>query len=307
MEFSANLLREKFTLRDGNPESVPLIALSNRISLSLKDHRGKLVEKFAIRAQTMHGCVRMAARILNTFQRIGPLMARDVPFDFDEAWKDITHDYERQFNPRCWVSVYNEGKSIYSCGDHHAFLDIIENCEHKNTSGNYDASVILAENIFAQKGKNVTIEHDANTGMVLDIKKNRARCGLILRSPVRRTNFNFTAEPKSGAESGLNPVYCMNIAAAFLEGIHLAFIIGRANEQIRLEAVPRYGDDQRRADSARRQLARLNTEIKSFENNHEVAYRPERPEFPQVVIEAEKFTRREWEAAQLERELEDGV
>ena len=306
MEFSTTLLREKFTLRDGNPESVPLIALSNRILIELTDSRDKIIEKFAVRAHTMHGCIRMAARILDTYQRVGPLMARDNPFKFDDAWKDIARDYEQQHNPRNWVAVYNGGKTVYSCGDHHAFLDVIENCDHKNTSGNYDKSVFLAEDIFASKGKNITIEHDANTGMVLDIKSNRARCGLVLRSPVRRTNFNYIADRARGAIKPLNMPHCLNVAAAFLEGIHLAFIIGRANEQIRLEAVPKYGEEQRRADSARKQLARLNAEIKSFETNHEVSYRPERPEFPSIVIEAEKFTRREWEAAQLERELEDG-
>ncbi len=303
MDFSTTLLREKFVIRDTSREDdTPVVALSNRILLNLHDRRGTISETFVIRSQAMHTCIRMAAKIVQTYDRYGPIMVRDEKYDFEEAWDDIIHDYERPFNARCWVGIYNGGKRIFGSNEYHAFLDVIENCESKNKSGNYDSSVLLAEEIFASRGKNVAIDHQAHTGMVLDIKKGRARCGLILRSPTKRTNFNYTAEEKAEREDKINAPQCLTAAAAFLEGIQLGFLIGRTNERLRLEEIAKYGDDDRKATSARRRMARLNAEIKNFENVFEVHYRPERPEFAQVITEAERFTRTMWERDQAEKE-----
>ncbi len=300
MEFSTTLLREKFVIRDasradGDPG---VTALSNRVCVALHDTHGKLIETFIIRTQAMHTCIRMAAKIIHSYNRHGPIMVRAEKFDFDEAWNDIVTDYERQYNEKSWVAVYNGGKRIYGSNEYHAFLDVIENCENRNKTGNYDSSVLMAEDIFAQRGKSVSIDYEGNTGMVLDIKKNRARCGLILRSPTKRTNFNYTAEEKPEREDKINVPQCLTSAAAFLEGIQLAFQIGRVNERLRLNQTAKYSDEDRKATAARRRLARLNAEIKNFENVFSVNYRPERPEFGQIITEAERFTR-----AQIEKDI----
>ena len=305
MDFSTNLLREKFVIRDSSESgSEPVTALSNRMVMTLFDPLGGVSEVFVVRSQMMHTCIRMAAKIADTFFRMGPLMARAEKFDFDHAWHDIIYDHERQFNSNCWVAVYNEGRKIYNSNEYHAFLDIIENCSHKSKNGDYNAAITMAEDIFARKGKKVSISHDANTGMVLDIRKAKARCGMILRSPLRRNNFNFSADALKDRDPSVNVAQALTMASALLEGIHLAFIIGRTNERLRLEIIPKYGDDDKFAVSARRRLARLNAEIKTFENNYHVFYRPEKPGFPEVVVEAEKYTKKLWDRAQLEKEAE---
>ncbi len=43
--------------------------------------------------------------------------------------------------------------------------------------------------------------------------------------------------------------------------------------------------------SARRRLGKLNTEIRAFENSKSVHYRPQRPEFGDLVSHAEKLAR----------------
>jgi hypothetical protein len=305
VDFSATLLREKFVIRDERDTRAaegrePVIALSNRIVLSLYDESGKVWESFVIRAQVMYCCIRMAAKIAHSFVRLGPLMARDRKFDFMEAWDDITADHERLFNPGSWVAVYNGGKRIFSHNDYHAFLDIIENCEARNKSGTYESSVAIAEDIFAQQGRKVSIQHEATTGFVLDIRGGRARCALILRSPVRRNNFSFTVEMKAGAD--ISVAQCLTVSAAYLEGINLSYLIGRANERLRLEEISRYSDEDKRAVSARKRMARLKAEIESLENAFTVRYRPERPEFGEIVLDAEKYTRKQWEYEQAEKE-----
>ena len=290
LEFSTTLLREKFVIHDGGDKDTaghPLTAVSNRLIIPLLGISGQPVETFIVRAQTMHACIRMGAKIVQTYLRAGPLMIRTEKFSFADAWDQIVDEHDRKFNPDRWVAVYYNGKLVYGGGTHHSFLDMVEKCESRNP-GNYDLAIKLAEDAFAQLGKQVTIVQDTNIGMVTTISDDHAKCGLILRNPNRRTTFNFIAERKGDANISISQ--CLIVAAAYLEGIQLAFHIGMTNERLRQGKIIRYGEDDRKADSARRRLGMLNTEIRSFENTLNVRYRPEKPEFAQMVIEAEHFT-----------------
>ncbi len=302
MNFSTSLLREKFIIRPVKATDLPpVIALSNRIALNLPDMTGRAIERFIVRSQSMYGCVRMASSIVQTFFRQGPLLPREEKFDFTQAWNDIVYDAEGAFGEKNWASVYNKGKLIFRSGDPHGFLDVIENCDYRNDTGNYERSVFLAEEIFAEKGTSVSIEHQADTGVVLDINKNRARCAMILRSPIRRTNFNYVAEEKN-MDRRLSAAQCLTVSAAFLEGIHHAYLIGRVNEGLRLGSIIRYSEEYKAADAARRRLPRLNAEIKNFENFFKVTYRPEKPEFPQLIVDAERYAHDEAMRKKAEKE-----
>jgi hypothetical protein len=154
LEFSTTLLREKFIIRDGRGEhisGVPVVAVSNRIVVPLHSKSGQIHETFVVRAYSMHLCVRMAAKIAQTFQRSGPLMAREQKFDFEEAWDSMTEDHESRFTPQKWIVIYNAGKPIFISGEHPAFLDMIEKCDAANP-GNYDGSIHLAEDMLAKLG-----------------------------------------------------------------------------------------------------------------------------------------------------------
>lgn len=290
MELSTTLLREKFVIRDGRGEDLkghPLVAVSNRLVLPLLDGQGKPVEIFIIRSHTMHTCIRMAAKIVQTYLRSGPLSNRGEKFNFADAWTDVIEDYERQYNPERWICVYKNGKIVYAEGEHHSFLDMIEKCDSRNP-GNYDEAVFLAEESFAALGQKVIIDHNSNTGMVATIGNEHGKCGLILRNPNRRTTFNFTADMKDGNK--VTAAQCLVAAAAFLEGIQIAFQIGITNEKIRQGKVARYSEDDKRSDSGRKRLERLKTEIDTFENMLRVRYRPEKPEFVQIILDAEEYT-----------------
>ena len=70
--FNTTLLREKFVIRDAfankgkdlTGEKAPVIAMSNRMVIPLINSDGSVHEKFVIRAQNMHTCTRMAAKIV---------------------------------------------------------------------------------------------------------------------------------------------------------------------------------------------------------------------------------------------------
>lgn len=254
----------------------------------LYDKRGKVAETFVVRAQTMHSCIRMAAKIVQTYIRSGPLMIRAEKYSFADAWESIIEDHERKFAPDRWVAVYFDGKLLYKSGEQHMFLEVIEKCDAKNP-GNYDNAVQLAEQAFLATGKQVTITHDANIGLVVNVNENEGKCGLILRNPNKKTTFNFIAFSKGAAKVTI--AQCLIVAAAYLEGIQMAFQIGMINEKLRLLLLDRYSPEDQLADSGRRRLGRLNAEIRNFENTLNVRYRPEKPEFSAIVIEAERFAR----------------
>jgi hypothetical protein len=302
LDFSTTLLREKFVISDGRGEQAeghPIIAVGNRMVVPLQSDNGQLRETFVIRAQTMHACIRMAAKIIQTFIRSGPIMARAESFKFEDAWDSIIEDHERTFNPDRWIAVYNNGKLIYEGGRHPTFLDMVEKCDGRNP-GDYDQAIIMAEHSFETLGRQVTIAHEGHIGLVTTIKNHHGKCGLILRNPNRRTTFNYMADNKGGGI--VSAAQCLNVAAAFLEGIQLAFQIGMANEKLRLGIIPRNSEEARKAESGRRRLGRLNAEIRTFENSLNVRYRPEKPEFAQIVSEAELFTRDSLSNAGAERE-----
>lgn len=286
-----SLLREKFMIYDTDDqanEKEPIMGLSNRMVLDLKSKAGTNHERYVVRAQNMHSCVRLSARIVRSYITGGPILNRLGSFDWDNTWDSIVSDYEQRFNPQRWACVYNKGKILFQSGKHDLLLDVIEQCAAKN-DGKYDQVIPLAEDAFKQAGKPVSINYDSNVALVMDLKENESKCGVILRGPSRTTTFNFSVHPKK--EQKLNIPQVMAISSAFLEGVQLGFMIGMNNEKIRLGIIPRHSDEEKQTREAKRRISRLNAEIAGLESVADVHYRPERPEFPHVIIEAEKLAR----------------
>lgn len=290
ISFNSSLLREKFAIDDpldtGSDSGAPVLALSNRMVVELNAPNNRHKERFVIRAQNMHSCVRLAARLVRTYHTTGPILARNESFEWESIWEQIVSDYEYEFNPQRWVAVYNNGKILFEAGEHHPFLDVIEKCDALN-KGEYEKAIPLAENAFRQLGREVQIDYDANVALVTEIDEKQGRCGVILRGPNRTTTFNFAVFPKG--ESPLNIPQILAASAAFLEGIQLAFMIGMNNEKIRIGIIERFSLEERMTREARRRLSRLNAEIANLESTCDVRYRPERPEFPHIVMDAEKL------------------
>ncbi len=305
MDFNTTLLREKFVIRDvkNAVSDESLVATSNRISVNVTDKKGETVETIIVRAQNMHLCIRMASEIVRSYTVNGPLMVRAIPFDWEDAWEKIIVEHERKHNSEKWISIYAQGKILFKRGKHHAFLDLIEKCDTANPDS-YDSSVVIAEDAFTQMGKEVSIDYESNIGLVVFIEKGQGRCGIILRNSERNSTFNFRLERT--AEREVSAVQCLNVCAAFLEGIQLAFTIGVANEKCRLRLISKVSPEVILAKSARRRLGRLNAEIRTFENTMPVSYRPERPEFGELVSEAEAFTNDLFTKSKKEKEIKDG-
>jgi hypothetical protein len=292
-EFNTSLLREKFIIHDRDAKTgdgKPVIVLSNRLEASLKSKNGKR-EEYAVRAHNMHLCVRMVARLMLSFHQGGPLLERQTPFDWESVWDMIVSDYEYAYNAARWIAIYHKGRVVFEKGTRHPLVDIIEKCDIVNKTGIYDESVKMAEKAFRDAGKNVRIEYDANVALVVSVEDNAGRFAIILRGAQRTTTFNFSAR-SSDDKKKINVPQCLGVAAAFLEGVQLAFAVGMNNEKIRIGLIERHSKEEKQTRDAAQRLNRLATEIGNLENTFEVRYRPEKPEFHMIVVDAEQFAQK---------------
>lgn len=291
MEFKSTLLREKFTLRDPSgdlSDTPPVVALSNRMVLPLESESGEDSETFIVRTQNMHSCVRLCAAVAKEYFDRGNITKRVMPFRWENLWRDVIKGYEKDWNPDIWCAIYHKGRVIYEDGTRHPFLDIIEKCDA--VSGNsYTESVAFAEQAFQQAGKAMKIEHDSNVALILSIKPDEAKGGVILRGANRKTTFNYTITPRKSAGEPVRVPTILTISAAFLEGVQLAFNVGMTNKKRAIGLLEKYSDEDRKGKRGGERLANLSQAIEGVERKYICKYRPDRPDFPQMMRDAEEF------------------
>lgn len=291
-----SLLREKVIVLDADGDEdhadrqAIAQAMSNRVSLSLSTGAKEYDEKFIIRAHTMHLCARMAAVIMEEFQDRGFLANRLTDRQWDGLWKSACGPFDVAHNPHRWAAVYHDGQPVFATGAPGPLLDIIEGQQAKAGSG-YDQVIFLIQDAFEQVGKNVSIDYDSNIGLVCSLKPEKGRCSVILRGAGRTTTFNFQILP-TGDRKKINMAQCLVGSAAFLEGVQLAYTVGRALGRMDLGQISRVGEEARMVQDARKRLTELGREIGTMERLMAVRYRPERPEFQKLVADVQKQTKR---------------
>ncbi len=287
IEMQTSLLREKFTIKNmqENAEGrrASLVVPSNRMEVSLSDNN---LETYIVRAHNMHSTLRMAARITQELREGGPIANRPVTFDWASAWKSMASDYEKIYNPDLWIVVYHGGKPVFSNGGHPPFTDVIEKF-NASSDEDYEHSIDLAEKAFQKNGEPVDIEHDGNVALNVDLKEDKSRCSIILRTSAKTTTFTFTVISED--DNPVNFAQCLGASAAFLEGIQLCFMIGTNIEKIRLGIIERHTEEDKKTSEAKTRLNRLRSEISNLENSYNVGYRPEKPNFDALLNEAEEM------------------
>ena len=286
--YKSTLIRERFTIKEVNTlqggETGSIVASSNRITVALHDDPTRPSERYVVRAQNMHLCVRMAAAIVTTLKNNGPIMSRQKMFDWQECWDNILNPYDVRFNTERWVVVYHEGVSIFTEGDHHAFLDVIEKFDFEQDAA-YDDAVPMAETAFKKAGKSVHIDHEATVAMVVNFERYDGRCAVIVRSAERTTTFSCLISGKE-QERPINVARALRMTAAFLEGVQLAYVVGMGEEKIVQGDIPRFSREEKEVLEGKRRLGVLNSEISAFEQNYTAHYRPEKPSFSLILDEA---------------------
>lgn len=288
-DFRTSLLREKFTITEkANKKAKPVIALSNRIIVPLISADKIDNETFVIRTQNMHSCARLAAAITKEFFERGTIAHRAIPLPWQNIWMDVIKGYERDWNKDIWCVIYHKGRVIYQHGEHHPFLDIIEQCDAVNKQ-DYTKSLSFAENAFLKAGKDVKIEHDSNVALIMSCTSETAKCGIIVRAAGGATTFNYTATPNPRHNKAIHAHTTLTVAAAFLEGVQLAFHVGMMNKRYEFRLLEKFSDDDRHYKRATSRLNNLGRAIGSYENQFNVTYRPDKPSFTDIVEKSERI------------------
>lgn len=284
MLLNTSLLRERFIISDEKTDKEAFVAKGNRILLPLTTRNGEFSEKFVVRARSMHMALRMAAEITDSFFRIGPLMHRMKPFPWKQTWYDISGEFERPHYTESWICVYHKGRPIYKDGNYHPFLDVIEQCDIKNRA-EYDKAIPIAKDLFQQSGKAMAIDHRVNIAAVIGTSETQSRCGLILRGATNTSTFNFSIKPKMGTDQKTIPVKTgLDITAAFLEGIELAFKVGRLKRNTG-NAV----ENGQFETAAYNRIGRLNRFIEDKESFYDIFYRPEKPDLIHLMRQSQNI------------------
>lgn len=281
-EFSASLVREKIVFVDGGQEvdiladeddgSGPTIIRSNRVFLKLQ--QGNKTEKIVVRGQNMHGTLRMAAKVYAQFGKGGTFLDRAAPFDWQEHWDQTVSAYDKEFNPGNWIAVYINGKPAFKTLTS-PFVDVVEQCALL-TLENYDGTMGVAEHVLKQVGKAMRIQHFSNVAAVFsEEEKNALRCGIVHRSDVRDTTFNFSV---TGGERENRIIQGLSATAAFLETFNLTFVIRSAKVRLKAREITSTSQESKQARAAEARQGTLNRQIKTFEDTFTVKYRPEKPD-----------------------------
>lgn len=291
MDINTSLLREKFVIQELNitdgARALRTTAMSNRMIIKLQS--GTLPEEtFIVRTKTMHTCTRVCAKLIDNYERHGPIMPRIKSIEWDELWDDSQSDFDRRFNKDAWCAIYHKGKPTFSKGKHHKFFDVIEHCDFVGES-TYHKSIPIAEKAFGQAGKDIEIEYDSNVAMVAIGGRNGGRCSMLTRGADHATTFNMNLTPKE--DDTLHVTQLFSSAADFLEATQLCYVIGDATEYIDAGLIDKFSDDAKQAKRATEELRALNAKIDSLEHRHRVRYRPERPDFDLLVEESQREAR----------------
>ncbi len=292
MDIEVSLLREKFIINetgdDLDENALHIEAPGTRIPLRLQAGDGD-PEKIVIRAHNMHSCARLSALVIQEYEKRGPIVNRDVPVDWFELWDSALSNYERTYQADRWVAVYSGGKKMYSTGEYHPFLDVIEKCQAVS-KGDYEGSIKMAENAFMQAGKEIKIDYDGNVALVAHLSRKSGRCSMVLREPDRTTTFNYTVTPQE-ENIKLKVGAALSTAADFLEGVQLSYIVGENSEKMDQGIIEKYSDEERQVKQGRKRITELDAQINALENMCKIRYRPERPDFNLIIQMAEKKTR----------------
>ena len=314
-DFRATLLREKFTLEPALPEGdeaahtarqeEAIVALSNRIAIHLHSEDGELAEKIIVRTQNMHSCVRLAAAILKDFEEHGQMTERIEAMPFPHLWQDVIKGYEKDWNPAIWAAVYQNGRVLFESGERHPFLDIIEKCDARSKE-DYEFALQDAEEAFQKAGRPVTIDYDSNIALILSFTPAQAKTGVILRSAGRTRTFNSTIKPKSREmKDAMRIPSILTYCAAILEGVQLCFLAGMTRRKLDLGLIPEGSEEARKGMRAMDRASNLGRALSQFEVRHVMTFRPEQPDFPSLIADAEKFADRALKNV-IEEKIESG-
>ncbi len=263
--FQTSLIREKIVIVDADGAE-PISVRSNRISLPLVKEGA--LEKIVIRGQNMASTLRMAGLLFMSFYRGGTFLGRENPFNWEKAWHKILSEFEEEHNPDNWMSVYIDGKKVFHTTTS-PFVDIVEKCALA-TPDDYDGTIEFAEYALRELGRNVTMQHYTNVGVVITDQNKETKCGVIYRQ-ADQNDMIFNVRLSGGDARTARMVKAFEVSAAFVEAINLKY-------KMQVMEAGRVKETDLAFRDVKWRQADLNRFILNAEQEYKMLYRPERPE-----------------------------
>ena len=274
-----SLLREKFTIRDIEKDGEPVIALGNRMVISLPGQSIPLI----IRCHSMHMTLRFGAEIIRHLSYISHVENVNTLMNWEEVWQKLIKPYEKDASPQTWIALYFKGNPIFQDNYHHMFFDVIEQCEYKNNmeGDRYEKSIIMAQKAFRQIGRNVLIEEESHVGFILDTSdRHELRFAIILRIPGHRGTFITRLCTKKIIPSDH---VCLAIAADYIEAINMAVRAGFLEKSLSSGSKKSNYEQVKAHSETMKRLGALQFRIDQAEQKYALKYRPERPDFKEIM------------------------
>lgn len=274
--FETQLLREKFDLTDTVTKNVTH-AFSNRVHVKA----GK--KTFSLRTRNMHTALRMAGLLYEMILDTG----EEGFIPWDSFWKQVCGEFEEKYNKNNWAQFFINGISVYKAGEPHPIFLVVEKLAREY---DYHSSVKHAEKAFKSKGHAIALDYEGHVGLIGDFHKTKGRIGIVLRGADKRGTFTYKIENKKGKDIDVKK--CLYSAAAFLEGVQLAYFAGVGMVKIERKIVDEHSPEGQHIMDAKRRLGILNADVNTLEELYEVRYRPERPIFAELFDDAEERAKR---------------
>ena len=283
--FEASLLREKFEINDlaGDGQD-PVIVVSNRIVCRFSDHDDDYI---VIRAQNMEQTIRTLSHVLDLRVQGKFFRGHARKIDWSKVWQNVDHNYERLYNPSRWIVIYEGGVPIYTWGEHHPFFDVIEKF-YLNPDADYDRTLRRAEAAFKKTGKLVQIGHESSVAYTVHSKTDVIRQSIVMRDVGRTMVLNFSTRTQHKDQDLYQSLHrSVSVGGAYTEAIELCFDKGMIFSKRRAQRVD-HKLANAQAKAARTRLDVLQAEISNYERMFSIHYRPEKPNFPRMIAEAEQ-------------------
>lgn len=273
------LYREKSLFFDGaHPgpdleEYARLNIRSNRITwlLTLNDTKYKLV----IRGHNVPSTLRLSALIFDTFRADPTALQQDNTVDWESLFAEASSEYDTNFNPNRWYSIYVNGEKLAASIEIDPAIDTLE---HKARGNEVDELFLKKIATEITDRRSIRLRHDSIAAIILSNMSDGIRCALIDRRPGKDAGFSFKIQNPPGKRTRVSAVLFM--AADIFEMQNLYSIVARIEKVLSGElpksAMPVSLDHVQAIQTRNHQLTEL---VRSGHDTFDISYRPAPPSY----------------------------
>jgi len=273
------LYREKSAFFDGaHPgpdleEYARLIICANRVTWMLTN--GPIKERLVVRGHNVPCTIRLTALIIDAFKTNPTALSTSNKTDWPQLFSDATSDYDKNYNPNLWYSVYSNGVKLAQSTEIDPAIDILE----KEAQGaEIDEAFLKRMSTVITDRRSIRLRHDSIAAIILNQNSDGVRCAVLDRRKGKDAGFSFKIQNPPGKRVRVSSV--LHMAADIFELQNLYSIVERVEKilsgEIPNTALPisleQLGDLQTRN-------AQLTELVKSFNETFDISYRPAPPSY----------------------------